>query len=110
MRTLTRRLAPHARTAWLTFGALSVLVVTAAIAAVLLSGGGRVALVATASTWFVVVVVLAACLDAILVPGNPDVRVGSRHAAGWTGAVGLGGWSDGGGSGGGSGDGGGSCG
>lgn len=110
MRTLTRRLAPHARTAWLTFGAVAVAAVILAILTVLLNGGGRPAVVATAFTWLVAVVVLAAFLDAILVPGNPDVRRQAGHAAGWTGALGAGGWSDGGGSCGGSGDGGGSCG
>ncbi len=91
MRTLTRRLAPHARTSWLTFSAVSVAALSVAIAAVLLNGGGRPAVVATAFTWFVAVVVLGACLDAILVPGNPDVRRRAGHAAGWTGALGVGG-------------------
>lgn len=103
MRTLTRRLAPHARAAWLTFGALSVLAVALAVAVVLLGGGGRYGVVATVFTGLVVVLVLAACLDAILAPGNPDVRRRSGQAAGWTGALGSGGWSDGGGSGGGEG-------
>ena len=108
MRTLTRRLAPHAHTSWLVFGAVSLLVVGVAVAVALVSGGGRSGVVATAFTGLVVVVVLAACLDAILVPGNPDVGRRSGRAAGWTGAVGSG-WSDGGGHGCGSGDGGGSC-
>jgi hypothetical protein len=104
MRTLTRRLAPHARTAWLTFGAVSAVMVALAVAMVLLNGGGRTAVVATAGTWFVLVVVLGAFLDAILVPGNPDVRRQAGHAAGWTGAIGGGGGH------GGHADGGGSCG
>lgn len=91
MRTLTRRLAPHARTAWLTFGAVAAVVVTLAVALVLLTGGGRTAVVATAATWFVLVVVLGACLDAILVPGNPDVRRQVGQAAGWSGAADAGG-------------------
>lgn len=86
MRTLTRRLAPHPRTSWLTFGAAAAVALTLALAVVLLNGGGRMVVVATASTWFVLVVVLGACLDAILVPGNPDVRRRAGHAAGWTGA------------------------
>lgn len=102
MRTLTRRLAPHARTAWLTFVAASAVVVTLAVALVLLTGGGRTAVVATAATWFVLVVVLAACLDAVLVPGNPDVRRRPVHAAGWSGALGTDGGHGGGGDGGGS--------
>ena len=109
MRTLTRRLAPHARTSWLTFGAVSVVAVTLAVALVLLNGGGRTAVVATGATWFGLVVVLGACLDAILAPGNPDVRRQVGHAAGWTGAA----FDVGGGHGGhvgGHGDGGGSCG
>jgi hypothetical protein len=109
MRTLTRRLAPHARTSWLTFGAVSVVTVTLAVALVLLNGGGRPAVVATAATWFVLVVVLGACLDAILVPGNPDVLRRDGHDAGWTGlgiGAGHGGHF---GTHGGHGDGGGSC-
>lgn len=43
MRTQTRRLAPHARTSWLTFGAVAALAVIVAIAAVLIAGGGRLA-------------------------------------------------------------------
>lgn len=105
MRTLTRRLAPHARDAWLVLGATAVVAVTLAVALVLVSGGGRYAVVATAFTGIVLVAVLAAVLDAILVPGNPEVRRRAGHAAGWSGALGPG-WSDGGGSG----DGGGSCG
>ena len=101
MRTLTRRLAPHARTSWLTLGTVSLLVVAAAVVTVLVSGGGRSAVVATMCTGVLVAGVLAAFLDAILVPGNPDVQGRSGHAAGWTGAVG---------SAGGSGDGGPSCG
>ena len=95
MRSLTRRLAPHARTSWLTFPTVSVVAVLVALAAVVLSGGGRVAVVATAATWIVVVVALGAVLDAILAPGNPDVRRAGGQAAGWTGAVGTG-WSGGG--------------
>jgi uncharacterized membrane protein YgcG len=106
MRTLTRRLAPHARRSWLTFAAVSAVTVLVAVAVVLLSGGGRFAVVATAATWFVVVVFLAACLDAILVPGNPDVRRQAGHAAGWTGLGAAASFSDGGG---GSGGDGGSC-
>lgn len=86
MRTLTRRLAPHARTAWLVFGAVAAVVVTVAVALVLLTGGGRTAVVATAATWFVLVVVLGACLDAILAPGNPDIRRRAGSAGGWSGA------------------------
>ena len=109
MRTLTRRLAPHARTSWLTFGAVAAVAITLALAAVLLNGGGRPAVVATAATWFVLVVVLGACLDAILVPGNPDVRRRAGHDAGWTG-LGVGGGHGGHfGTHGGHGDGGGSC-
>lgn len=113
MRTLTRRLAPHARTSWLTFGAVSAVAVTLAVALVLLNGGGRTAVVATAATWFVLVVVMGACLDAILVPGNPDVRRQTGQAAGWSGGLVGGGYSGyvgGHGGHGGHGDGGGSCG
>ncbi len=85
MRTLTRRLAPHARTAWLVFAAVAVALVAIAEAVVLLNEGGRMAVVGTAATWFVLVVVLAACLDAILVPGNPDLRR-PTPGAGWSGA------------------------
>ena len=106
MRTLTRRLQPHARTSWLTFAAVSVVAVVVALATVLLNDGGRVAVVMTAFTWLVVVVALAAVLDAILAPGNPDVRRASGQSAGWTG-LGAAGWS--GGHGGSGGDGG-SCG
>ena len=106
MRTLTRRLAPHARTSWLTLGAVSLVAVTLAVTLVLLAGGGRPAVVATAATWFVLVVVLGAFLDAILVPGNPDVRRHAGHAAGWTGAIDVGAGHGGHGGG----DGGGSCG
>ena len=111
MRTLTRRLAPHSRTAWLTFAVVAVAAVAVAIPAVLLSGGGRPAVVATAFTWVVAVVVLGAVLDSILVPGNPDVRRRAGHDAGWTGlGASLGSVGpDGGGSCGSSGDGGGSC-
>lgn len=100
MRTLTRLLAPHTRTAWLTFAAVMVVAGVVAVSTVVLTDGGRTAVVATASTWVVAVVFLAACLDAVLVPGNPDVRGRVGHAAGWTGAVGAAGWSDGGGHGG----------
>lgn len=110
MRTLTRRLAPHARTAWLTFAAVAVVALTLAVAVVLLNDGGRTAVVATGATWFVVVVALGAFLDAILVPGNPDVRRPAGHAAGWTGAIGVGGHGGAFGGHGGHGDGGGSCG
>src|SRR6478672_1530582 len=106
MRTLTRRLQPHARTSWLTFAAVSVVAVVVALATLLLNDGGRVAVVMTAFTWLVVVVALAAVLDAILAPGNPDVRRASGQSAGWTG-LGAAGWS--GGHGGSGGDGG-SCG
>ena len=102
MRTLTRRLA---RRSWLVLGATAVVAAALAVALVLIGGGGRYAVVATAFTGLVVVGVLAAFLDAILVPGNPEVRRRAGHAAGWSGALGPG-WSDGGGSG----DGGGSCG
>jgi hypothetical protein len=85
MRTLTRRLAPHARTSWLTFGAVAALAVLVSILVVELTGGGRFALVGTLATLLVVVVVLGAVLDAILVPGNPDVRRWAGHDAGWTG-------------------------
>lgn len=106
MRTLTRRLAPHARTCWLTFGAVLVVALVVAITVVLMTGGGRFALVATASTWFVGLVVLGALLDAVLVPGNPDLQRRVGHPAGWTAALPSGGGYDGGGLG----DGGGSCG
>lgn len=109
MRTLTRRLAPHARTAWLTFAAIAVVALVVALSTVVLNHGGRTAVVATAFTWLVAVVVLAAFLDAVLVPGNPDVRRRAGHTAGWSGTLGAAGWSDGGGHGG-SGDGGSSCG
>lgn len=107
MRTLTRRLAPHARTSWLTFAALSAVTIIVAVAVVLLNGGDRFAVVGTATTWFVMVVFLAACLDAILVPGNPDVRRRAGHDAGWTGLGASASWAGGGGSSGGDG---GSCG
>ena len=93
MRTLTRRLQPHARTSWLTFAAVSVVAVVVALATVLLNDGGRVAVVMTAFTWLVVVVALAAVLDAILAPGNPDVRRRAGHTAGWTGLGAAAGWS-----------------
>ena len=112
MRSLTRRLAPHARTSWLTFAAMAVAVLVVATVVTLLNGGGRVGVVAAGATWFVAVVVLGACLDAILVPGNPDVSRRGGHDAGWTGLGAAAIWSDGGssgGSGGGGGDGG-SCG
>ncbi|CAM3849358.1 hypothetical protein [Nocardioides zeicaulis] len=86
MRTLTRRLRPHARTAWLTFAAVAVLAVVLAELVVALAGGGRMAVVATAATWFVAVVVLAACLDAVLVPGDPELRQ-PTPGAGWSGAA-----------------------
>lgn len=107
VRTLTRRLAPHARASWLTLVGVAVLAVGVATVAVLLNGGGRTGVVATVFTGVVAFLVLAAVLDAILVPGNPDVRRRTRHAAGWSGTLGAG-WSDGGGGGSG-GDGGGSC-
>ncbi|NYE36390.1 hypothetical protein F4692_001494 [Nocardioides cavernae] len=105
MRNLTRRLAPHARASWVTFAAVASAVLVAAVLVVVLNGGDRPGVVATVATWFVAIVVLGAFLDAILVPGNPDVRRRAGHDAGWTGvgaAVGL----PGGGSGG---DAGGSC-
>ncbi|MEI5672963.1 MULTISPECIES: hypothetical protein [unclassified Nocardioides] len=108
MRTLTRRLAPHSRTAWLTFATVAVVALVVAISTVVLNDGGRMAVGATVFAWLVAVVVLAAFLDAVLVPGNPDVRRRAGHAAGWSGALGGAGWSDGGGHGG-SGDGGSSC-
>lgn len=79
MRSLTRRLAPHARTSWLAFAAVAVAVLVVAILVILLNGVGRFGVVAAAATWFVAVVVLGACLDAILVPGNPDVRRLAGH-------------------------------
>ena len=96
MRTLTRRLAPHARASWLTLAGVSVLLVGVATAAVLLNGGGRPAVVGAVFTGIVVFGELAAFLDAILVPGNADVRRRAGHTAGWSGSVGTGGWSDGG--------------
>ena len=105
MRTLTRRLAPHARASWLSLVGAVVLVVGVATVTVLVNGGGRPAVVATVVTGVVVFGVLAAFLDAILVPGNPDVRRRAGHSGGWSGTLGAG-WSDGGG---GSGDGGSSC-
>ena len=104
MRTLTRRLAPHARDAWLVLGATAVVAVILAVLLVA-NGGGRYGVVAAVFTGVVLFAVLAAVLDAILVPGNTEVRRRAGHAAGWSGALGPG-WSDGGGSG----DGGGSCG
>ena len=89
MSTLTRRLQPHARTAWLSFAAVAVVAVALAEAVVLLNDGGRMAVVATAATWFVLVVAAGACLDAILVPGNPDLRQ-ATPGAGWSGALGGG--------------------
>lgn len=110
MRTLTRRLRPHVRASWLTFAAVAALTLLVSILVVELTGGGRVALVMTAFTWFVLTVASAAVLDAILVPGNSDVRRQAGHAAGWTGALGVGGgFAHGGGGHGGAGDGGGSC-
>ena len=109
MRTLTRRLAPHTRTAWLTFATVGVVALVVALSSVVLNNGGRMAVVATAFTWVVAVVVLAAFLDAVLAPGNPDVRRHAGRTAGWSGTLGAAGWSDGGGHGG-SGDGGSSCG
>jgi uncharacterized membrane protein YgcG len=106
MRNLTRRLAPHARTSWLTFAAVAALAAVVSVTAALLTGGGRVAVVMTAFTWLVLVVALAAVLDAILVPGNPDVRRRAGHVAGWTGLGAAASFSDGGG---GSGGDGGSC-
>ena len=85
MRSLTRRLAPHARAAWLTFAAVAACAAIVSITVALLVGDGRVAVVMTAFSWFVLVVVSAAVLDAILVPGNPDVRRWAGHDAGWTG-------------------------
>lgn len=108
MRTLTRRLAPHARTAWLTFAGVAALVLIVAESIVVLNDGGRMPVVGTAFAWLVAVAVLGACLDAVLKPGNPDLRRSTGQAAGWSGAVGVGGWSDGGGHGG-AGDGGSSC-
>ncbi|PUA80768.1 hypothetical protein [Nocardioides currus] len=107
MRTLTRRLGPHARTSWLALVGFVALLVVVSTVAVLLNGGGRPAVVGTVFTGVVVFGVLAAFLDAILVPGNPDVRRETGRAAGWSGTLGAG-WSDGGGHGAG-GDGGGSC-
>ena len=95
VRTLTRRLAPHARASWLSLVGVVVLLVGAATVAVLVNGGGRPAVVATVFAGVVAFGVLAAFLDAILAPGNPDVRRQAGHAAGWSGAFG-GGWSDGG--------------
>ncbi|MBS2940347.1 hypothetical protein KDN32_21635 [Nocardioides sp. J2M5] len=74
MRTLTKRLAPHARTAWLVLLASVAVVVSAAVATVLATGGGRFGVVLTLFGGLVAFGVLAAVLDAILVPGNPDVR------------------------------------
>jgi uncharacterized membrane protein YgcG len=99
MRTLTRRLAPHSRTAWLTFAGVAVVALVVAMSTVVLNDGGRMPVVATAFTWLVAVVVLAAFLDAVLVPGNPDVRRRAGHTAGWSG-VGAASVSDGGGHGG----------
>lgn len=73
MRTLTKRLAPHARTAWLVLLASVVLGVGVASALVLAAGGGRGSVVMTLFGGLVAFGVLAAVLDAILVPGNPDV-------------------------------------
>ena len=101
MRSLTRRLAPHARTSWLTFAAVAGVIIgyvtnLVAILMILTNGGGRYGVVAAGATWFVAVVVLGACLDAILVPGNPDVRRRAGHDAGWTGLGGAASWSNGG--------------
>ena len=85
MRTLTRRLTPHARTAWLVIVAATVLAVAIAVTAVLASGGGRPGVVAAVLTGVVVFGVLAAFLDAVLVPGNPDVRRTAGDAVGWSG-------------------------
>ncbi|UFN42875.1 hypothetical protein [Nocardioides okcheonensis] len=107
MRTLTKRLAPHARTAWLVLLGTVAVAVAVAVATVLATGGGRVGVVMTLFTGLVAFGVLAAVLDAILVPGNPDVR--RRPGAGMTtaawvgigsgGAVGSGGGDCGGGGG-----------
>ena len=108
MRTLTRRLAPHARTAWLVLVAVVLLAVAIAVTAVLAAGGGRPGVVASVFTGVVVFGVLAAVLDAILVPGNPDMTRRRGHDAGWTG-MGAASWTDAG-SGGSGGDAGGHCG
>ncbi len=87
MRTLTRRLAPHARETWLAFAAASVVVLALAITLVAVGGGSRVAVGMTAFCGIVATVVLAAFLDAILAPGNPDMARGPSRATGWGGAA-----------------------
>jgi hypothetical protein len=91
MRTLTCRLGHHARTAWLVLVAVTVLAVVAAVTLVLAAGGGRGGVVAAVLTGVVAFAVLAAFLDAILVPGNPDVLRSAGHSAGWSGAAAGGG-------------------
>ena len=93
MRTLTKRLAPHRRASWLTFLAVSVLSVSGATATTAFNGGGRVGITMTVFVGVVLVGVLAAVLDAILLPGNPDVRGpgGYGSAGGWAAGDGVGG-------------------
>lgn len=86
MRTLTRRLAPHARTAWLTFAAVALVVGVVAVSTALLASGAREVVGITVFGWFVLTVASAACLDAVLVPGNPDMRQ-PTPGAGWSGAA-----------------------
>lgn len=98
MTTLSRRLAPHARTAWLTLAAASVLAIGIAVLTTMAFGGTRVGIVMTVFTGVVVTLVLAAVLDAILVPASSDVRRQGGYAAagGWVGAGDAGGGSCGG--------------
>ncbi len=71
------------------------LVTAVVVAVVLASGGGRGGIVATVASGFVAFVALAAFLDAILVPGNPEIRR-TTHAAGWAASIGTGGGAGGG--------------
>ena len=93
MRTLTKHLAPHPRAAWLTFLTVSVLAVSGATVTTMVNGGGRVGVTMTVFVGVVLVGVLAAVLDAILLPGNPDMRGpgGYGSAGGWAAGDGVGG-------------------
>ena len=88
--TVSRSLAAQPRRTWRTFLAASALGLAAAVVVALAQGAGRVGVILTVFTGVVVIGVLAAVLDAVVTPGNPDV-VGRRgHAAGGWAAGGLG--------------------
>ena len=79
----SRTLAAHPRQTWRTFLGASVLGLAAALVIALALGAGRVGITLTVSTGVVVIGALAAVLDAIVTPGNPDVlrhRGGGHHA------------------------------